>query len=519
MSRSRVPDILDFSSFVMMKRSDHRVGVGCRAFLISAIALISCWTVQPARALQCGAQDIAPGQGASAITDAGLEWRVVRRGGGFTSPSGSTGVGASDLAWGAGRFVAVGRHGTIVHSRDGDRWRNASDSATSEWLSGVAWSGTQFVSVGLSGTIVRSSDGERWVQAGGVETASSLQSVVWGGDAFVAVGWDGAVVHSRNGDRWELASARPTTERLNAVTWGGSRFVAVGDRGTILHSSDGDRWSAANGSTSVDMESVAWHGSGFVAAGDHGVIMRSSDGIDWSQANDSATDTRLMDVVWSGTRFVAVGRGGAIVHSSDGNRWERSPRMTWDMLASIAWSGTWFVTLGWDGAILRSPDGVAWEYAVDSSEVMRDLRAIASGDGRLVAVGNDTTILHGRGGEEWEESRVDNYWGQFLGAAWGADRFVAVGSSGMMYSLDGVRWEKGSDLQRWRNATDPASSSILTVVSRGAVMSSSPSGGATRSFGAVTATVGRRWPTPLRPRRWSSAMWSVAAIVSLRSGT
>ena len=176
---------------------------------------------------------------------------------------------------------------------------------------------------------------------------------------------------------------------------------------------------------------------------DDGVILRSSDGIDWSHASDGTADTPLMDVVWSGARFVAVGAGGAILYSGDGERWERSGRMTWDLLGSIAWSSERYVALGRGGAVLRSRDGVAWEFAEDSSETMPDLNAIASGDGRLVAVGNNT-ILHGRDGDAWEIAGVDGVSGQFLGVAWGGDRFVSVGGSGTVHSRDGIHWKEGA---------------------------------------------------------------------------
>ena len=195
-----------------VKRPDRTAGTGGRALLAGAIALISCWGAQGAPVLLCGPGDIAPVQDAPSVAGAGSEWRLVRQGGGFTSPTGRTGVVGNDVAWGAGRFVAVGWHGTIVHSRNGDRWQNATHSGTSQWLESVAWSGTHFVAVGLSGAVVRSSDGDHWVRARHVETSGSLQSVVWSGDAFVAVGWDGEVVHSRDGDRWE-AGERPTHDR------------------------------------------------------------------------------------------------------------------------------------------------------------------------------------------------------------------------------------------------------------------------------------------------------------------
>ena len=53
----------------------------------------------------------------------GLEWKLARQGGGFTSPAGQTGNSLRGVAGNGERLVAVGRSGTIVHSSDGTRGR------------------------------------------------------------------------------------------------------------------------------------------------------------------------------------------------------------------------------------------------------------------------------------------------------------------------------------------------------------------------------------------------------------
>ena len=45
--------------------------------------------------------------------NAGIAWRLVRTGGGLKSPTGARGDHLRAVAWGAGRFVAVGNNGTI----------------------------------------------------------------------------------------------------------------------------------------------------------------------------------------------------------------------------------------------------------------------------------------------------------------------------------------------------------------------------------------------------------------------
>ena len=122
-----------------------------------------------------------PDQGPSIDPNAGIEWRLARRGGGFASPGGSTGQNLRGVAWNGTRFVAVGRAGTIVHSSDGDTWTEASGNTITQSLFGVASGGGRFVAVGDLGTIVHSSDGDSWSAASDTATTELLYGVTWNG--------------------------------------------------------------------------------------------------------------------------------------------------------------------------------------------------------------------------------------------------------------------------------------------------------------------------------------------------
>lgn len=60
--------------------------------------------------------------------------------------------GAS-VAYGGGRFVAVGDHGTILTSRDGIHWAEES-AGTDQGLWDVAYAEGRFVIIGYTGTII-----------------------------------------------------------------------------------------------------------------------------------------------------------------------------------------------------------------------------------------------------------------------------------------------------------------------------------------------------------------------------
>ena len=56
----------------------------------------------------------------------GVAWRLVRGGGGLTSPQGTTGMDLQSVASNGELYVVVGDAGTIAHSSDGNRWVEAS---------------------------------------------------------------------------------------------------------------------------------------------------------------------------------------------------------------------------------------------------------------------------------------------------------------------------------------------------------------------------------------------------------
>ena len=61
------------------------------------------------------------------------------------------------VAWSGERFVAVSYfNGTIMHSSDDDRWVRATEIATVDTLEDVTWGYGRFVAVGRNGTIVTS---------------------------------------------------------------------------------------------------------------------------------------------------------------------------------------------------------------------------------------------------------------------------------------------------------------------------------------------------------------------------
>jgi hypothetical protein len=106
--------------------------------------------------------------------------------GSWTGRTSGTGNLLRAVAYGNGKFVAVGNSGTIRYSTTGLTWSGATSGSTDS-LSGVCWTGTYFIVCGLSGTLLRSSDGVTWstLTSG---TSNALWNVFANGSYVFVVG-------------------------------------------------------------------------------------------------------------------------------------------------------------------------------------------------------------------------------------------------------------------------------------------------------------------------------------------
>ena len=164
----------------------------------------------------------------------GLQWQE-------TSPAGST-ASLNSVAFGAGRYVAVGRNGAIFHSVDGTGWKQPEFTVT-RTLHEVRFAAGLFMIVGEGGTILTSTDGLEWK------------------DRSLAVGWQIVVAtHHRNqwiisgqGQRWSSTDAGATW--IHAILPGKPLLHSLAPAGQLLLASqvayddlhvseDGQRWAA-----------------------------------------------------------------------------------------------------------------------------------------------------------------------------------------------------------------------------------------------------------------------------------
>jgi uncharacterized repeat protein (TIGR01451 family) len=259
--------------------------------------------------------------------------------------------------------------------------------AATKTLYGLAYGQGRFVAVGENGAIVTSTDLVNWAQASS-GTENRLESVVFGNNTFVAVGANATILSSANGTSWVVRNAG-NTNHLKGVAFGGNLFVAVGSRGTTITSPDGVNWTTRTYDYQR-LEAVSYANNRFISVGTGGTIWTSFNGINWYDRT-FATNQTLLAVSYGNGRYIAAGNGGLILSSSNATNWFPQLSGTTRNLESILFFNNTFFALGPAGNNLISADGTNWTFS--ASGTFDYLFASVTGNGIPVAAGQNGTVI------------------------------------------------------------------------------------------------------------------------------
>lgn len=401
---------------------------------------------------------IASVRGMLASSSDGKTWKGTGPGGEFFA-----------VAFGNGRFVAVGRHGRVATSTDGAAWRlddpwfllrakkvvgeggvtvalndqgrtflRAEDGSWHYFpqeyprLLGLAFGAGTFVGVGEKGTIVTSRDGMAWT-ARDAETDALIVGVDHAQGVFAACTLSNAVLVSADAITWQRHTVGDN--RLTGITCGGPGFLAWDEKGTVVASADGVAWRPASTGTEPIVQIVP--GGGFAVARSHKSLLVSRDGFEWEVVHQEAAPV-LVSLARAGGTLAVGGAAGEFLTSTDGRRWDAAAGPYPGRRLHLLGFGEQFIAVSFDdpgGAI--SPDGAGWTQLPRSS----DLFGVAFGGGVFVSVGDEGTILRSSDGMSWSRVAFESGNAILNGVAFDGGRFFAIsGQFSQPRSPNGVPW-------------------------------------------------------------------------------
>jgi sugar lactone lactonase YvrE len=368
------------------------------------------------------------------------------------------------LARGNGRFVAIGGgyeggwgapselRGVVAISEDGEHWMKQLP-VTSESLNGVAFGNGRFVAVGNNGTVLTSTHGVVWeTQTLTPEGRPDLRGIAFDQGLFVAVSGNanGSIWTSPDGINWTNRGMDFGVSFM-AVTAEGGQFIAVGN--TIVVSTNGLDWEPAEVPANlvgeeIVLEHIAYASGRFLAAQQWGGFLAASlDGWEWCDAAPTNT-LSLYRVVGGEGRFVALdGNSGGISVSTDGTAWTSPVVIECDgqtcLWPHICFEDGLFVATGEDGRFFTSSDGRSWVFHQQERSFPFQLSKTVYAAGRYYAAGGYSGIATSMNLSDWEWSPTPHY--PVCLAADGTTLVAAGPDESIFSSQDGgVTWKDRS---------------------------------------------------------------------------
>ena len=236
---------------------------------------------------------------------------------------------------------------------------------------------------------------------------SLLLGVSRAGTALVAVGEHGLVLTSRDdGQSWTQQQA-PVDTLLTAVSFADAQHgLAVGHDGAVLKTEDaGQHWLLTHRDIDAGpllTVALAPDGQHGVAGGAYGLLLTTADGganwtrVELADADQDGGDAHLYAAaIPAADRWVVVGEAGRILTSTDqGKTWAagKAP-YAGSFFGITAKSADDWLIYGLEGKMLETADAGATWQPVETGQSSGLTSAALLGDGRLVAVGLNGTIL------------------------------------------------------------------------------------------------------------------------------
>jgi hypothetical protein len=177
----------------------------------------------------------------------------------------------------------------------------------------------------------------------------------------------------------------------------------------------------------------------------------SAEGRVWQSFTTAITGNR---VAYSAVldRWVVV--GATFYYSSDGLTWETGMGATAGTFNDVAYNGfDMWVACGDNGLIARSSDGITWvqdaaKVGWTATNAVLGGVAFSTVDARWFVNGREATGVYSSDGITWTGTTTP-FAAPSTGAALhvahnGIDRFVAMGTNQIAYSLDGIAWTEST---------------------------------------------------------------------------
>jgi hypothetical protein len=383
------------------------------------------------------------------------------------------------IVYGGGKFIAAGEKGRMWCMTDDGGWTWVNDTMFGDdSIRALAWGrtaagGNRYVAGGDGpsgdGKLCRSGDGVSWTHSKNIDTR--VNGLAYGNGVFVAVSDDGKIYRSDDwGENWSEKYAVPGGTGLLSAAYGSGTFIAAGHNGVALVSKDGgDNWTptAVSFSTGDQISCVAYSGGRFILAGNPysggnsrltaayfkpGVVSAPESPVDVISDSFTLTaENNQITITLAGGAFRELPSAGDFDLSNAGfsggtiERDRQNPlKVVFRGITVTAPGSGKTITIKASALSTKAVSAtvtvektLAWTVVQDTKFGTSNIRGIAYGNGKYVAVGAGK-IAASADGAAWTEvpspaPATNNHWAEdgnyvdFQGITYGNGRFIAVG--------------------------------------------------------------------------------------------
>lgn len=376
----------------------------------------------------------------------------------------------TDATYGLGTFVAVGKDGTVLHSKNGQTWSKGKlegiscDLNTVEFAFGQFWAGGKNLATDEF-AILLSLDGVNWADVSNEYFQSSYNKPKEikqffnyrqsGSEILFMSSWDGTntpgIQYSKEGSKFEGSYSlrggdfyQASTELgwYNPLSWEKGWKIATDFNSNIYYDN--------NYKIPADLTRIAYGNSFYVGVGPqrklgywNGKISESS----WNNQFKYVTPPAISDfkgVAFGSGCFVAVGTKGAVVESFDNGKSWSAVRLDIGTITlnGVKFLGNKFVAFGGGRIITGDPAKQRPWTAATLPSRPSEISGIATNGKIAVAVGQKGQILYSSNGRSWSKAPPatsnDLYAVDYDSTT---QTFYATGENGtLLRSSNGIRW-------------------------------------------------------------------------------
>jgi hypothetical protein len=248
------------------------------------------------------------------------EWRISTNGSTWTAVTTSWPAGRSRypwaLAYGNGRWVAVGGYGDIITSTNGSTWTNPTSNFPNAYIgtiSSIAYGNNLWIAGGYNGQMRTSTDATTWTTVTSNFGSTIISCIAYANGTWVAGTYDGQMRTSTNGSTWTTVNSNFGNTQMKSIAYGNGLWVAAGFGGKIFTSDNpSDSYQFNKFIKSPDEQKAAF-------VNNSGQILNWN-GTGWDEINTGISDNFVNGSVSNSGVYNIVGQN-AVYNSTDLTTW------------------------------------------------------------------------------------------------------------------------------------------------------------------------------------------------------